>query len=118
MSYEFGKIIEQRFLAGHMKTECVCCKVICQYCNYRGEHQFIEGQHKEECPKFPLPCCNKCEVGSVAREDMETHRKECPVEMVQCEYHNVGCKVRMTRTDLYREAPQGENGGSFNNGYT
>jgi len=26
---------------------------------------------------------------------MEAHRKECPNEVVQCEYHNVGCKERM-----------------------
>ncbi|XP_065901456.1 TNF receptor-associated factor 2-like [Dysidea avara] len=28
---------------------------------------------------------------------MEAHRKECPREMVQCEYHNVGCEERMMR---------------------
>ena len=85
-----------------METECACCKVTCQYCNCRGECQFIEGQHKEECPKLPLPCPNKCEVGSVLCEDMEAHRKECPLEMIQCEYHNVGCEVRMTCRDMER----------------
>ena len=30
---------------------------------------------------------------------MEAHRKECPLEMIQCEYHNVGCEVRMARRD-------------------
>ena len=44
---------------------------------------------REECPKLPLPCPNKCEVGSVPCEDMEAHRKECPLDMIQCEYHNV-----------------------------
>jgi len=34
---------------------------------------------------------------SVLREDMEAHRKECPLEVVQCEYHNVGCEERMMR---------------------
>ena len=27
------------------------------------------------------------------------HRKECPLEMIQCEYHNVGCEVRMACKD-------------------
>ena len=86
-----------------METECACCKIMCQYCNCRGEHQFIEGQHKEECPNLSLRCRNKCKVGSaVAREDMEAHRKGCPLAIVQCEYHNVGCEVRMTRKDLQR----------------
>ena len=30
---------------------------------------------------------------------MEAHRKECPLEMIQREYHNVGCEVRMARKD-------------------
>ena len=30
---------------------------------------------------------------------MEAHRKECPLEMIQCEYHNVGCEVMMARKD-------------------
>ena len=24
---------------------------------------------------------------------MEAHRKECPLEMIQCEYYSVGCKI-------------------------
>ena len=99
---ECGKMIERRYLASHMETECICCKVNCQYCNCRGEHHFIEGQHKEECLKFPQPCPNNCEVGSVPREDMEAHRKECPLEMIQCGYHNVGCEVKLTRKDMER----------------
>ena len=101
-SNECGKMIERRYLISHVETECLCRKVNCQYCHDTGEHQFIEGQHKEECPKLPLPCPNNCEVGSVPREDMEAHRKECPLEMIQCEYHNVGCEVRMARQDQER----------------
>ena len=73
-----------------------------------GEHQFIEGQHKEECPKLPLPCPNKChKVKTLLREDMEAHRKECPLEMVQCEYHSVGCKrVRLTRKNMEKHKKQ------------
>ena len=92
-------MIERRYLTSHVETECPHRKVNCQYCHDTGEQQFIEGQHKQECPKLPLPCPNKCEVGSVPREDMEVHKKECPLEMIQCEYHNVGCEVRMTRKD-------------------
>ena len=31
---------------------------------------------------------------------MKIHRKECPLEMVQCGYHNVGCEERMIRKYL------------------
>ena len=98
-SNECGKMIQRQYLTGHVETECPCRKVNCQYCHNSGGRQFIEGQHKEECPKLPLPCPNKCEVWNVPREDMEAHRKECPLEMIQCEYYSVGCEVRMTRKD-------------------
>ena len=100
-SNECGKMIQRRYLTSHVKTECPRRKVNCQYCHDTGEHQFIEGQHKEECPKLPLPCPNNCEVGSVPREDMEAHRKECPLEMIQCEYYSVGCThVKLARKDM------------------
>ena len=100
-SNECGKMIQRRYLTSHVETECPHRKVNCQYCHDTGEHQFIEGQHKEECPKLPLPCPNNCEVGSVPREDMEAHRKECPLEMIQCEYYSVGCKrVKLARKDM------------------
>ena len=99
-SNECGKMIQRQYLTSHVETVCPRRKVNCQYCHDTGEHQFIEGQHKEECPKLPLPCPNKCEVGSVPREDMEAHRKECPLEMIQCEYYSVGCKrVKLARKD-------------------
>ncbi|XP_065901667.1 uncharacterized protein [Dysidea avara] len=96
-SNECGKVLQQRYLACHVETECPCRKVDCQYCHITGEHQFIEGEHKEQCPKLPLPCPNKCEVKNILREDMDTHRKECLFEMIRCEYHNVGCEERMMR---------------------
>ena len=99
---ECGKMIERQYLIRHVESECPLIKVNCQYCDAKGERHFIEGQHKEECPKFPLPCPNKCEVGSVSREDMDTHRRRCPLEVIQCEYHNVGCKVKMARKDQER----------------
>ena len=98
-SNECGKMIQQQYLTIHVETECPRRKINCQYCHDTGEHQFIEGKHKEECFKLPLPCPNKCQVGTIPREDMEAHRKECPLEMIQCEYYSVGCEVRMARKD-------------------
>ena len=106
-SNECGKLIERQYLTNHVETECPRRKVNCQYCNDTGEHQFINGQHKEECPKLLLPCPNNCEVGSVPREDIQGHRKECPLEMIQCEYHNVGCDKTMVRKDQEKHEIEG-----------
>jgi len=96
-----GKTLERQYLTSHVQMECPCRVDECQFCHNPGEHQFIRSlRHRRVCPKLPLPCPNKCEVGSVPREDMDAHRKECPLEIVQCEYHNVGCEERMIRKDL------------------
>ena len=94
-----GDKLERQFLADHIQIKCPRRKVNCQYCHDIGEHQFIEGQHKEECPKLPLPCPNKCKIGSVPRQNMKAHRIECPLEVIRCEYYSVGCEVRMARKD-------------------
>ena len=92
-----GGKLKRQCLVTHIQTRCICRKVKCRYCHDPVEYQFIENQHKEECPKLPLLCPNKCKIGAVHREDMEAHKKECPLEMIQCEYHSVGCDTRMLR---------------------
>jgi len=94
-----GISLQQQHLTSHVEDECVHRKVNCQYCHLAGEHQFIEGEHKEQCPKLPIDCPNKCDIGSVPRDDVEEHMKMCPLELIQCEYHVVGCEERMARKD-------------------
>ena len=82
--------------------ECPCRPTICQYCRIEGEHQFIEGTHKQQCYKFPIPCPNKCKIEKVPSEHLKEHMKVCPMEIVQCQYHNVGCEAKMARKDLVK----------------
>jgi len=98
---DYHKVLQQQYLTNHINTECPCCQVNCQYCQMSGKFLFIEGQHKEECPKLPIPCPNKCEVVSMPREDMEEHRQECPLELIECEYYGMGCHAIMVRKDQH-----------------
>ena len=99
-SNECGLSLQRQHLRKHVDTECPRSRVTCQYCNIIGERQFIDGQHhKDECRKFPLPCPNKCEIKTVPREIMDVHRTECPLEMIQCDYYEMGCKDNMARKD-------------------
>ena len=38
-------------------------------------------------------------VGSIPQENLESHIRTCPLEIVHCEYHNVGCVDTMARKD-------------------
>ena len=83
-SNDCGKCLQRQYMTGHVEDECVRRKVDCQYCHITGEHQFIEGEHKEQCPKFPIACPNKCEADNIPHEDIDEHRKVCPLEEVTC----------------------------------
>ena len=73
--------------------ECVYCALKCTY----GEG---EGNHWPECLKFPEPCPNGCEVGSVERCGMEQHCSVCSLEPVACEMKEFGCSVVVPRKEL------------------
>ena len=91
------KLMQRRFLSNHMKFKCPCRKVKCRYCLNTVKHSLVDSTHLEECPKLPLPCPNGCKKVKIFREDMEAHRKECPLELIQCEYHSIGCDMKITR---------------------
>ena len=91
-SNECGKIMQRQHVAKHVENECSNRKSECPHCQVTGEYQFIEGQHKKVCPKLLVPCPNNCDIGLMLREDLEAHRKECTLEIAQCDYHDVGCK--------------------------
>ena len=90
---------QRRDLTNHVKTECPCCKVSCQYCHYTGEYQFIESQHKEECPKLPQTRPYKCGIGSIPRGELTKHIDRCSLEDVQCKYSIVGCEAILARKE-------------------
>jgi len=55
-----------------------------------------------KCPKREQSCSNNCVAKSVLSKDMEAHRKVCPLEVVQCTYHNVGCEERMMNSNRWK----------------
>ena len=82
-----GKVLQQQFMANHTEVDCPC-RVDCYYCQLSEEYQFIEGQHKQKCSKFPINCTNECEVGSIPHETIVTHRQECPLLSINF-YNNI-----------------------------
>jgi hypothetical protein len=71
----------------------------CQYCEFASTSD-LQKEHVEQCTKCPVPCPNKCDVGTVPRCDVEKHRTECPLEPVACQFADVGCSVKVARRDL------------------
>ena len=72
----------------------------CQYCGLKCTYGEGEGEHWPTCSKFPKPCPNGCEVGSVERCNVEQHRSVCSLEPVCCEMREFGCSAVVPRKDL------------------
>lgn len=53
-----------------------------------------EGQaHLHECVFCPIDCPNKCEYGKIERHNLREHIAECPLQIMECSFESVGCKV-------------------------
>ena len=75
----------------------------CQYCDFTTTYDVGANDHLPLCLKFPEPCPNKCEAGTVERCDLERHlATECPLQLVACEFSRAGCTEKVPRKDLAR----------------
>lgn len=101
-----GKCLQRQNLTKHVKNECIRRMVECQYCFIIKEYQFIDGIHKNACPKFPLPCPNNCSVGTIPRENINEHKRICLLEKVNCS-NDCGITVqrRHLKTHVNKECP-------------
>ena len=104
---ELSKIVDHK--PGQKCERCDKCQVIvhysdmhlncpchCPHCNVTASREKISSEHKEKCHKFPMSCPNNCGQENIARDDIDEHRKACPLEMIECEY----CEDRITRNEV------------------
>ena len=114
--YHRRKVHEVRVRCWHMDNGCVWVGEVndlkrhadacekrpweCQYCALKCTYGEGEEKHWPACLKFPEPCPNRCEVGSVERCNMEQHRGVCSLEPVACEMKEFGCSVVVPRKEL------------------
>ena len=89
-------IVKHKLLCSHLDTEC---PYYCPYCDITAEREVIRSEHKEKCYKFPLTCPNNCGLVNIPQDSMDEHKKECPLEVIRCEFHDVGCETEFPRKD-------------------
>ena len=73
----------------------------CEYCGYESTYTDVTDVHMPLCDRAPVLCPNECAgETTITREALPNHiEKECPLQMVPCEFSNV-CHVTMPRKDL------------------
>ncbi len=52
------------------------------------------------CGSFPVPCPNQC-GSTIQRQNIDSHvADECPLTTINCDFHHVGCAVKLPRQDM------------------
>ncbi|KAL3313459.1 TNF receptor-associated factor 4 [Cichlidogyrus casuarinus] len=87
-----GLEFERRYLGRHVERDCVKRKIQCEFC---GRELLAEAQpgHIEVCPKFPVPCPNKCKKKEIPRDMFEEHiQNKCSKQANTCPFGHHGCE--------------------------
>ncbi len=72
----------------------------CPYCPFESTHDIGTTDHAPQCDYQPVPCPNHCQVGTVPLRQVEDHLLTCPLQLVDCEFAEAGCDIRVPRKDL------------------
>ena len=85
----------------HQSDDCPKRPYTCQHCNkYADTFEAVTQNHWPVCPFFPLSCPNNCEL-VLQRQQVEDHvSQDCPLTLVQCNFHVVGCHKPLKRMDV------------------
>ena len=83
------------------EIECGLRPYACDYCRqYQSTCDDVTLKHWSVCPSHPVPCPNECGV-SPERTDLASHvDNDCPLTVVDCDFHHAGCVVRLPRKDM------------------
>ena len=87
---------------GGGKQHCSICPKRpwkCQYCELISTFD-TKGDHLIKCTHYPTVCPNQCIIGTIPRCQVEEHLMTCPLEVVPCEFSDIGCSVKIARQEL------------------
>ena len=95
-----GGCVQRRELAAHLEQACPKRPYVCGYCPFEATFDVVTSQHWLVCGYFPLPCPNGCNAGTVERQNLEQHVKECSFQEVECDFSYSGCQAKLQRKDF------------------
>ena len=102
-SHGCGDYYERRSIKQHEEFECPKRPFSCDYCrDFSSTFEDVVSNHYPVCGSYPLPCPNKCDLPyAIERKDLANHvDNDCPLTVVDCDFHYAGCAVRLPRKDM------------------
>ncbi|XP_054264265.1 TNF receptor-associated factor 4-like isoform X2 [Macrosteles quadrilineatus] len=92
-----GMKLQRRLLGRHKQSECNKRLVACRYCTQSYVADTLQTHHSA-CLRAPVPCPNRCEMGIIPREDLDSHLKDqCASLLTPCTFKEAGCRFKGLR---------------------
>ena len=85
----------------HEEKDCGLRPFSCKYCQWHtSTYDNVTKTHWPVCPRHPVSCPKKCGE-SPERKNLDRHvDNDCPLTVVDCDFHYAGCAVRLPRKDM------------------
>ena len=99
--YNCGNHQQRRYIQNHQIKDCPKRPFGCEHCHdYKSTYDDVTSNHWPVCGSFPVPCPNQC-GSAIQRQNIDSHvADECPLTTINCDFHHVGCAVKLPRQDM------------------
>ncbi len=99
--YNCGNKLQRRYIQNHQIKDCPKRPFGCEHCHdYKSTCDDVTNNHWPVCGFFPVPCPNQC-GSTIQRQYIDSHvADECPLTTINCDFHHVGCAVKLPRQDM------------------
>ena len=101
-AYVCGGWFYRGAIAKHQNEQCPQRPFCCDYCrDYHSVQADVVYRHWPLCKCYPVDCPNHCSPYAIERQNLEEHLLlECPLKLVECEFHSAGCEEMVARQDM------------------
>ena len=95
------ELFQRRYVTAHEIEKYIRRPFSCDYCgNYGADFEDVTTKYWPVCGFYPVPCPNKCGMYP-ERQNLEHHvSKDCPLTVVNCDFHYAGCEIQLPRKDM------------------
>lgn len=95
-----GNMLKRMVMEKHLKIYCLMREEACKYCGKVLIFKDMKEHHLKDCPKYIVPCPQRCFERNLERCMVEAHLKVCINSIVECRFKPYGCKVKVKRKAL------------------
>ena len=95
-----SEVYQRTEIVHHQNELCNKRPSTCEHCNsYESTYDDVIHNHWPVCG-YPVQCPNKCGTFP-QRQHLDNHvDTECPLTIVECDFHYAGCEIALPRKDL------------------